>query len=556
MSGTHTGQDLDAFGYDAPAPGDATHRAVTHLRSTWQHQDGAALLDDVEAFYNRFVVYPGEHERVAHVLWTAHAHRMDLWDSTPRLAFMSPEPGSGKSRALEVTAALVPRPLHAVNATVPYLIRKIADPDGAPTLLYDEIDTVFGPKARDASEDLRGVLNAGHRRGAVSGRCRIVGKTVEPEELPAYCAVALAGLHDLPDTIRTRSVVVRMRRRRPDERAEPWRARDGEAAATPLRTRLEAWAVTLPERITRWPTMPDGVEDRDADVWEALLTVADHAGGNWPHRARQAATALVAASRTVAVTSGVRLLADLRDLFTQGGHDKLLTTDVTDHLNALEEAPWSAYSNGKGVGPRDLARLLAPYGVSSRSVRDGERTGKGYRATDLADPWARYLPEDGRPPARETGAADPVGPGSSVTRVTTSQPRDTAGLVVVTGESVTAQGSHRHNHPGRGPGTTTTPEAPPGSDTFDTSDTPTQGEGVGPASATAASPVCRVCHGPRTPYPGDGGTHPTCRPTAPHPAPGHHHPPAGVEHVFGTAATALADPAATLVADTEQEGPR
>ena len=149
-----------------------------------------------------------------------------------------------------------------------------------------------------------------------------------------------------------------------------------------------------------------------------------------------------------------------------------------------------------------------------------------------------------------------MGPGSSVTRVTTSQPRDTAGLVVVTGESVTAQGSHRHNHPGRGPGTTTTPEAPPGSDTFDTSDTPTQGEGVGPASATAASPVCRVCHGPRTPYPGDGGTHPTCRPTAPHPAPGHHHPPAGVEHVFGTAATALADPAATLVADTEQEGPR
>ena len=447
MSGTHTGQDLDAFGYDAPAPGDATHRAVTHLRSTWQHQDGAALLDDVEAFYNRFVVYPGEHERVAHVLWTAHAHRMDLWDSTPRLAFMSPEPGSGKSRALEVTAALVPRPLHAVNATVPYLIRKIADPDGAPTLLYDEIDTVFGPKARDASEDLRGVLNAGHRRGAVSGRCRIVGKTVEPEELPAYCAVALAGLHDLPDTIRTRSVVVRMRRRRPDERAEPWRARDGEAAATPLRTRLEAWAVTLPERITRWPTMPDGVEDRDADVWEALLTVADHAGGNWPHRARQAATALVAASRTVAVTSGVRLLADLRDLFTQGGHDKLLTTDVTDHLNALEEAPWSAYSNGKGVGPRDLARLLAPYGVSSRSVRDGERTGKGYRATDLADPWARYLPEDGRPPARETGAADPVGPGSSVTRVTTSQPRDTATHAHHPHDHVPAQGSHRHNHP-------------------------------------------------------------------------------------------------------------
>ena len=45
------------------------------------------------------------------------------------------------------------------------------------------------------------------------------------EELPVYCAVALAGLDDLPDTIRTRSVIIRMRRRRPSERVEPWRYR-------------------------------------------------------------------------------------------------------------------------------------------------------------------------------------------------------------------------------------------------------------------------------------------------------------------------------------------
>lgn len=54
------------------------------------------------------------------------------------------------------------------------------------------MDTVFGPKAKD-NEDARGMLNAGHRRGAVAGRCVMKGKTVETEELPAYCAVALAG---------------------------------------------------------------------------------------------------------------------------------------------------------------------------------------------------------------------------------------------------------------------------------------------------------------------------------------------------------------------------
>ena len=148
---------------------------------------GAELLDEVEAFLARFVAYPSEHARVAHVLWIVHAHRMDLWESTPRIAFQSPEPGSGKSRALEVTELLVPRPVHAVNTTPAYLFRKVADEAGAPTVLYDEIDTVFGPRAKD-NEDIRGLLNAGHRKGAVAGRCVVRGKIVETEELPAYCA--------------------------------------------------------------------------------------------------------------------------------------------------------------------------------------------------------------------------------------------------------------------------------------------------------------------------------------------------------------------------------
>lgn len=86
--------------------------------------DGNELLIDVEGFLSRFVVYPSEAARIAHVLWIGHAWFMEHWESTPRIAFLSPEPGSGKSRALEVTEPLVPRPVHAVNATPAYLFRK------------------------------------------------------------------------------------------------------------------------------------------------------------------------------------------------------------------------------------------------------------------------------------------------------------------------------------------------------------------------------------------------------------------------------------------------
>src|SRR5918994_743664 len=97
--------------------------------------DGAALLDQVEAFHRRFNIFPTQVAYVAVALWDAHAHLLDCFDSTPRLAFLSPEPGSGKSRALEIVETLVPRPMVAVNASAAALFRSVSGPDGRPTIL-------------------------------------------------------------------------------------------------------------------------------------------------------------------------------------------------------------------------------------------------------------------------------------------------------------------------------------------------------------------------------------------------------------------------------------
>ncbi|MGD0894554.1 MAG: DUF3631 domain-containing protein [Acidimicrobiales bacterium] len=388
---------------------------------------GADLLDETEEFLSRFIAYPTEHARVAHVLWTAHTHRMDAWESTPRIFFESPEPGSGKSRALEVTELLVPRPVHAVNTTPAYLFRKVSDEAGLPTILYDEIDTVFGPRAKE-NEDVRGMLNAGHRKGAVAGRCVVRGKTVEVEELPAYCAVALAGLNDLPDTLMSRAVVIHMRRRSPTEMIEPFRHRIHRATGNAIRDGLAAWAASIP--VDSWPEMPEGIEDRNADVWEALLAVADAAGDDWPERARRAAVALVAASKAAPPSLGIRLLDDLRSVF--GEREHLSTEEILAALVALEDAPW-ADLRGKPLDARSLARRLARYEVKPRTVRIGDRTSKGYSRADLFDPWSRYLPAVsevtdvtatyvGSPRGSET---DPVTVGQSpianVTSVTPSQ---------------------------------------------------------------------------------------------------------------------------------------
>jgi hypothetical protein len=351
--------------------------------------DGAVLLDEVYNFLGRFVAFPSEEAHVAHTLWIAHCHAMDAWESTPRLAFLSPEPGSGKTRALEASELLVPNPVEAINVTPAYLFRKVGSPEGRPTILFDEVDTIFGPKAGD-HEEVRGLLNAGHRKGAVAGRCAVRGKIVETEEIPAYCAVALAGLGNLPDTILSRSVVVRMRRRAPDEQVEPFRRRLLLEEGERLRSDLAAWAASaIGDVIDAWPEMPEQIKDRDADVWEALLAVADVAGSEWPERARKAAVALVTQSKEMTPSLGLRLLADLRTVF--GTEDKLPTEKILRALHVMDEAPWGDL-RGRPMTDRDLAKLLKPYEIKPKLVKIAGEVSRGYQRTDLHDAWLRYLP--------------------------------------------------------------------------------------------------------------------------------------------------------------------
>ncbi|MDQ1304721.1 MAG: hypothetical protein QG671_548 [Actinomycetota bacterium] len=381
--------------------------------------DGAQVLDAVSAFLARFVAYPSEAARVAHALWIVHAWLMDAWESTPRIAFLSPEPGSGKSRALEVTEPLVPRPVHAVNTTPAYLFRKVSDDAGPPTILYDEIDTVFGPKAKD-NEDIRGMLNAGHRKGATAGRCVVRGKIVETEELPAYCAVALAGLDDLPDTIMSRSIVVRMRRRAPGEVVEPWRLRINGPEANRLHQRIAAWAASVAGRLAGgdfWPDMPESIADRDADVWEALLAVADLAGRDWPQRARGAAVALVAASKERAPSIGVLLLRDIREVFTNLGVDRLTTEQLLHGLNQMDESPWPTIRRGEPLDGRGLSQRLAKYNIGSK-LHAGERGLRGYVVAQFTDAWSRYLPPQSATSATSaTSAPEPAAGGARVADV-------------------------------------------------------------------------------------------------------------------------------------------
>ncbi|EFF90652.1 conserved hypothetical protein [Streptomyces sp. e14] len=374
--------------------------------------DGAALLNEVEAFHRRFNVFPTEAAYVAVTLWDAHAHLLDCFDSTPRLAFLSPEPGSGKSRALEIVETLTPRAEATVNASPNALFRLVEAAEGRPTLLFDEIDTVFGPKAGD-NEPVRGFLNSGYRRIGTMLRCVGDGANQSVQRFSSFCAVAMAGLGSLPDTILTRSVIIRMRKRAPNEKCEPYRQRLNERQGHALRDRLAEWAESVREHVTdAWPELPEGITDRPADVWEPLITVADAAGGDWPARARIACLELVnAAHDNDEASLGVRLLTDLRDKVFCGA-DRMPTAVILEMLLALDDAPWGDVDD-KPLNSRMLSKLLGQYvtpankPIKPRAIRTASGTPRGYYAEDLSDAWARYCPS---PPAESATSATSATP--------------------------------------------------------------------------------------------------------------------------------------------------
>ena len=145
--------------------------------------------------------------------------------------------------------------------------------------------------------------------------------------------------------------------------------------------------------------MPDGIDDRNADVWEPLLAVADLAGGEWPKQARVAAVTVVTDSKAGVPSLGIRLLADLRDIF--GDQMAMSTDDILKALHRIEDAPW-ADLRGTPLNARGLSNRLGRYQIKRSDVRIGEWHGKGYKREDLWDAWTRYLPN---PPGATDDAA-------------------------------------------------------------------------------------------------------------------------------------------------------
>jgi Protein of unknown function (DUF3631) len=347
------------------------------------------LLDDVVAFVRRYVVLSDE-QATAVALWIVHTHAVDALGITPYIALTSAEKGSGKTLLLEVLEQLVAKPWLTGSVSAATLARKIHQVQ--PTLLLDESDAAFKGD-REYAETLRGVLNSGFKASGSYSRCvGATGTNLQVEDFKTFCAKAIAGIGQLPDTVADRSIRVRLQKKLASERVDRKRERTVAAEAAPLRERLERWAEENGERLARLDLAPlDELGDRAADIWEPLLGIAYVAGEQWFVRARAAAVALSGRGAVDDESVGVRLLEDVRAVFEEQGTDKLASGTLAEALAEIEESPWGEW-HGKPITAHGIARLLKRFEIRPRTIRVEDATPKGYQREQFEDAWARYLP--------------------------------------------------------------------------------------------------------------------------------------------------------------------
>jgi len=346
------------------------------------------LLEICRTWIRRYIIVSDE-QAIILATWTLHTYVFDAADTTPYIHLTAPERACGKSRLMEALEAVAAAPIRSGGMTAAALVRCIDAK--RPTIFLDEMDAQLSGD-KEYAEAIRGILNEGFRRGGKFYKCD--GKSHELREFNAYSPKCFAGIGQLPDTVSSRSIVIEMRRKLPGEYVESFRQRAVKVAALPITAKLAAWAAQGTADLLRafQPAPIAGLSDRQNDIAEPLLCIAQLAGERWLQRLTKALQTVFKAAGAEDGSNGVMLLCDIREIFDERKTDAVPSKMMAECLCEIEGRPWADWNKGNGMTANNLARQLKKYGNCPKTIRIGTETPKGYRRGDFEDVWSRYCP--------------------------------------------------------------------------------------------------------------------------------------------------------------------
>jgi hypothetical protein len=210
----------------------------------------------------------------------------------------------------------------------------------------------------------------------------------------------MACIGGVPDTIADRCIPIRLERKKKTQKTERFRGRDAKEIAEPIKNALEDWAAysrVIDQLQAARPAMPEKFGDRQMDIAEPLLAIADMAGGKWPEGARSGLLELFSGAKTESDSDGTMLLRDIQKVFEDESLNQISSKTLLEKLIELPEPPWAGlwakdiqHNNIRGPAAK-MARLLREFRIASKTLKfASEPDSKGYTESAFTDAWERY----------------------------------------------------------------------------------------------------------------------------------------------------------------------
>lgn len=362
-------------------------------------------LNAILKFIKRFVVLPNEEDYFIFVLWITHTFFFDVLTTTPRLSLLSPEYGCGKSRALEILELLCFRGEKLDYCTRSYLMRTVEivreETGKSPTLLVDEIDSVFKNKSDESAEALRAFLNTGYRKSGSYGITDGEGKNRKPRKFPTFAPMAIAGKGEVvPESVKTRAIEIRLQKRYQSQEIEDFLTNAVRLECEELQEWLIQWADLHSIDLETENVSVESVKDRDREVWLPLYAVAKLAGEEWEQRFYEALSLHQRVKKTSDIPRERQLLEDCLKVFA--GRDSLKSELLILGLKELPETDYASMNYGRGITSKVLAKIVRPYEIQPIQIRFGENTFKGYYQSEFLKASERYSEPLPAPATQET----------------------------------------------------------------------------------------------------------------------------------------------------------
>jgi hypothetical protein len=407
-------------GEDEVKPGQGRPVQIPEPEPWHEPVDGAQLLDELAAALQKYVIL-SDTQADAIALWIVRTHAHDAFDFNPPMWIKSVEKRSGKTRLCEVIERLAARPLLVSGLSPSALLRVIET--HRPSIILDEFDALIG-KGPELAEAVRGLINSSFERASARHilSVPVPGGGYEVRQFSMWAPLVVSGIGKLPDTVADRSVVIEMKRKRPDEKVARLRRRDGRDLDN-LARKGARW--TEDKQIALGdarPEMPPWLHDRASDGWEPLFAIAELAGESWKKRAESAAASLSGSEAAEDDSIRIKLLSDICDAFNEQKTDRLSSDDIVAYLVKLEGRPWPEFGKQrKPISKNQLADLLRALHILPRSIRlsDG-RTPKGYYLSKFKDAFSRYVLSSSIQTATPTQAKGRVAFGENQTATSAS----------------------------------------------------------------------------------------------------------------------------------------